>query len=374
VRVAAARLTPIRLRLRRPLETAHGRVDAREGFLLELVSETGITGCGESLPLPGFGLETAPEAGDALESIARLLRGRDARDLGSALDALEAHWPGAPSARAAADVALHDLAARASGRSVAEVLADASPPAARVPVNALLSGSEPDAIAEAARAARRAGFGTLKLKVGAQGLAADEARVAAARRGAGRDVSLRLDANGAWGERGALQALERLARYDVEFVEQPVAADDGAALARVRVKSPIRIAADEALRSEVSAARLLAREAADVFVIKPAVVGGLRAAWRIAARARAAGVEVVVTSFLDSALGVAAALQLAVAAPLSRTAAGLATGGLLLDDLAAAPQVQRGFIERPTGPGLGVAPSASARRRCACGATREVES
>ncbi|UCE84923.1 MAG: o-succinylbenzoate synthase [Deltaproteobacteria bacterium] len=372
MKIAAARVTPVRLRLRHALETAHGRIRVREGFLLELVAESGLVGCGEALPLPGFGLETADRAGDALRAMAAALRGRDARDPGAALDAIEPSWPGAPCARGAADVALHDLAARLSGRSVAECLAEASPPRAGVPVSALLPDRGSEAVAEAARLACDAGFRTLKLKVGVQGLAADEARVAAARRAAGGEVSLRLDANGAWSECGALRALERLARYGLEFVEQPVPADDGATLARLRAKSPVPIAADEALRDPASAARLIACEAADVFVIKPAVVGGLRAAGRIAADARAAGVDVVVTSFLDSALGVAAALQLAAALP-TRRAHGLATGALLLDDLAAPLPVRAGWLERPAGPGLGVAPDPGTVRRRARAASREID-
>jgi O-succinylbenzoate synthase len=139
----------------------------------------------------------------------------------------------------------------------------------------------------------------------------------------------------------------------------------------VRAASRIPIAADEAVRDEDAAEQLLDAGAADLFVLKPAALGGLRAAGRIAQRSRRAGVGVVVTSFLDSGLGIAAALHFAASLPDSPFAAGLATAELLKDDLAPPFAVGGGAIALPRAPGLGIAPDAEALRRCATGSPRE---
>jgi o-succinylbenzoate synthase len=374
VRITAARVTPLRLPLREPLATAHGAVTQREGALLEIETQRGARGCGEALPLPGFGLETPAEAVRALEEIVRELLGRDAENPAELLDASERIAPAAPAARAAFDVAVHDLVARAQGVGLARWLAShaGTEPHARVPVSALVAAPNPQDAAAEARRRLAQGFRTLKLKLGASEFERDLARVAAVRQAAGSEVALRLDANGAWKEADTPPRLRELARFGIDFLEQPVAAPEVEALARLRAAAPFPIAADEAVRSEGDAEALLAARAADLLVLKPAAVGGLRSASHIAARARDAGVAVVVTSFLDSGLGRTAALHLAASLPGAPRAAGLATGELLREDLTASPPVLEGAIALPRGPGLGVAPDAEALQRCAATARLEL--
>jgi o-succinylbenzoate synthase len=374
VRISAARITPLCLPLRAPLATAHGAVAQRKGALLELEGEHGARGFGEALPLPGFGLETPAEATRALEALARELLGRHVESPGAWLDAGERAAPAAPCARAALDVAVHDLVARTQGVSLAHWLASQAggKPRARVPVSALVAAKQPEGAAAEARQRLSQGFRTLKLKLGASEFERDLTRVAAVREAVGAEVALRLDANGAWKEADTPPRLRQLARFDIEFLEQPVAAAELEAMARLRAAAPFPIAADEAVQSEAHAQALLAARAADLLVLKPAAVGGLRSAGRIAARARHAGIPLVVTSFLDSGLGRTAALHLAASLPGAPRAAGLATGELLAEDLAASPPVAEGALALPQGPGLGVAPQAEWLERCATAARLEL--
>jgi len=369
VKLAAARITPIRLPLAAPLATARGGVGSREGAVVELIAASGASGWGEALPLPGFGLESADDAVAALERIAAALLG-DAFDLDTALDIADSQAGRARSALAAADFALHDLAAQEVGVDAARLLCPAR--SDRVCVGALLRGDDRASFAAAARRAVGQGFRTLKLKLAGGDIALDEANVAAVRDAVGRDVKLRLDANGAWKEATACEAATRLAPHSIEMIEQPVPAADVGALRRVRDASPVPIAADEAVRDLESATRLLDAEAADVIVVKPAAVGGLRAALRIAARARQAGVGVVVTSFLDSSLGIAAALQLAAALPETPFAAGLATAELLAVDLTRPHVIENGLMQLSRAAGLGVTVQPDALRSCAVGSPREL--
>lgn len=403
MKLARATLTRVRLRLIAPISTARGRIGVREGVVLALESESGEVGYGEALPLEGFGSESVAQACETLEKLARRILGRSLpeRDLpmpdeasapgrgsaftewaalsgshfgelGALLDEAESVAPDAPAARAALDSALFDLAARTRGIRVAELLAAPRVPRGRVGVSALLRGEQPLEAAREARLAIDEGFRSVKLKVGASDLAHDEARVSAVRGAIGDDVKLRLDANAGWKEAEAERAIARFAPHAIEYLEQPVAASDLAGLARLRANSPIPIAADEALAGGRAVDEILQRDAADLLVLKPATLGGLRACLGIAHRARAKGVNCVVTSALDSALGLSAALQLAAALPGPLPDAGLATGASLVEDLAAAPLPIQGEIELPECGGIGVTPLPGALARCALGDAREI--
>jgi len=357
VKVARAWLTSFRLPLRVPLTTAHGRIGSREGVLLQLESDAGATGLGTACPLPGFGTEDLERCRAELERLALRVLSCGAATRGAVLDEAVDLAPAAPAARAALDGALHDLEARARGVRVADLLAEqlGTEARARVPVSALVVGRRPGEVAACGRALAARGFSCLKLKVGVGSLAQDEERLAALRDAVGSAPRVRLDANGAWKEREAAAALERFAGYGVEFVEQPVAACEVESLARVRARSPVPIAADESACGEAQVLRVLELGAADLIVLKPSAIGGLRVALRIAGWARAAGVGVLVTSLLDASPGVASALHLAAALPGPLPACGLATSGLLADDLAAIPEPLRGELALPrrAGPGRG---------------------
>ena len=117
----------------------------------------------------------------------------------------------------------------------------------------------------------------------------------------GPRVAVRVDANGAWDVDTAVHMIGLLARYDLEYVEQPVASLDD--LARVRRRVDVPIAADECIRSLDDARRLRALDAADVIVLKQQPLGGVRAALEVA---EAAGVPAVVSSMMETSVGIAA--------------------------------------------------------------------
>jgi L-alanine-DL-glutamate epimerase-like enolase superfamily enzyme len=212
-------------------------------------------------------------------------------------------------------------------------------------------------------AAQAAGHRALKLKVGVQTPEQDVVRAHRVATMLEPGACLRLDANGAWSEAAATRVLEGIASLPIEWVEQPVAADALDAMRRLRELGLAPIAADESVTGPEGLARVLETGAADCVVLKPAAVGGPGAALAMADAAEQAGVGRVVTSFLDSGLGVAAALQLAAALPGPLPACGLATGALLTDDLARLDQPQNGRMSLPTEPGIGVSPEPGALQR-----------
>jgi len=360
VKLAAARSWPVRLRFARPMRTARGEFSARGSVLLELRDADGVAGFGEAAPWPGFGTETAEQARALLLEAEPLLRGF-ALEPGALPRELEVLLRAAPAARAAVQGALWDLAARRAGRPLAEQLAaGAGEPGGEVlrhvAVSALLSAGEPDELREEAARAREAGHCAAKLKLGAATLADDLARARAAREGLGPAVRLRGDANGAWNLAAARVALEVLAQFDFDYVEQPLEAGDFEGMAELHRDAPVRLAADESVATEAGALRLLAAAAVDVVVLKPATLGGPARALEIAARARRVGVEVVFSHTFESAVGAWHALHCAAAWGDPSAVHGLCTAGLFVADVAEPVACRGGRAALSTAPGLGISP------------------
>lgn len=367
MRLAAARARLARLEFARPVRSSHGEFTARGSVIFALQDHDGHCGYGEAAPWPGFATESEAESLSALEDVARLLAGTDLEP-GEWPPAVARRLGPAPAARAAVQGALWDLAARRSGLTLAAHLArHCLPPAGpaagaeraelrAVPVSALLIERSPDALRREAAGARAAGFRAAKIKLGGAGIDDDCARARAARAGLGAGVRLRGDANGAWSERDAQRALQALAEFDFEYLEQPVAPGDDAALARLRALGLVRIAADESVATERDARRLLESAAVDVLVLKPAMLGGPASALGIAQRARASGCDVVFTHAFESAVGAHHALHCAAAWGEPLACHGLCTDGLFKNDLAE-PVACRGGLALVSGsPGLGIAP------------------
>jgi o-succinylbenzoate synthase len=207
-----------------------------------------------------------------------------------------------------------------------------------VAVNALLGGGPLDEVVAAARAARADGFGTIKMKVGAEG-SIDELRerVGAVREAIGPGAKLRLDANEAWSIADAPERMRSVWDLDIEYVEQPIPASAGAAaMAELRTKCPVPVAADEAVVSVEAARELVEAGAADVLVVKPSRVGGWRAASAISLLASDVGIPVVLSTLFETGVGISVALMLAAGEP-EGLAHGLATAHLLESDLLKRP-------------------------------------
>ncbi|MFN3865496.1 MAG: o-succinylbenzoate synthase [Demequina sp.] len=212
-----------------------------------------------------------------------------------------------------------------------------------VAVNSIVPQVDPDA----ARAyATAGGARTAKVKVaGGASLAEDIARVEAVADALGAGGSIRVDVNGGWGLEEAVRAIRELDRAarsggldGLEYVEQPCDSVDDLATLRRRVDTPV--AADEAIRIPGSADAVLAADAADVFILKAAPLGGVRRALEIADQV--APRPVVVASSMESSVGLAAGIALACALPAEPLACGLGTGVLLATDTVAHTLVPAG--------------------------------
>ena len=377
MKLARARITPYRLPFVQPLETAHGVFAERQGCLLEVETDSGLSGHGDACPFPGFRMEESASVAPSLQVLVAALLGDDLRDLTAARQKARSIRPEAPGARFALDCALYEIAARAEALPVAEILARAWGRQAKVgcQVNALVSGADSESLRRDVESARQNGFGDLKLKLGARPWSDDLDRVRVVREAAGSDLRLRLDVGESWSLEEALIRIDPLAELGVDLIEQPLPAADLAGMVRLRAETGRRgmaLAADEAIVRPEDASRVMDEGAADVLVLKPAALGGLGVAAELAEAGREAGFSCVVTSMMDSGWGRTAALSLACALPGARPADGLATGALLASDLVFTEGPTEGRLMRPDGAGFGLESDEGLLAEAACGETVEV--
>ncbi|MFT3797212.1 o-succinylbenzoate synthase [Microbacterium sp.] len=209
-----------------------------------------------------------------------------------------------------------------------------APLRARIPVNATVPAVAPDDVP--AVLARFDGCRTAKVKVAERGqsLADDVARVRAVRAGMGPEGRIRLDANGGWNVDEAEHAVHALAGFDLEYLEQPCASVDELAQLRSRLHDwDIPVAADESVRKAADPLAVARSGAADIVVVKAQPLGGVHRALGIAA----AGLPAVVSSALDTSIGLSMGVALAAALPDLPYDCGLGTASLLAADVTAQP-------------------------------------
>lgn len=204
----------------------------------------------------------------------------------------------------------------------------------RIPVNATVPALDAEDVP--ALLARYDGIGTAKVKVAEPGqrLADDLARVRAVRRTLGDDAAIRVDANGAWTLEEAETALTALAPFGLQYAEQPCASVPELAELRQRLGGRVLIAADESIRKASDPELVVRAHAADVIVIKAQPLGGAAAALALVQRL---GLPAVVSSAIDSSVGLSLGARLAAALPGQELACGLGTASLLAADVTAEP-------------------------------------
>jgi o-succinylbenzoate synthase len=342
-----------------PVNTASGAITERASWIVSIVDEAGRIGLGEAAPLAGFGGEHPDECLQALRASLKLLskeflfawmtRGRADAMLG----AMEPLLAKTPCARSAIEGALIDLLAQRNETSIARLLAESSP-TSDLNVNMLLDDDTVDQLTLSAQFAAGEGFATFKIKVGTD-LAKDLCRVFAVRDAVGSEARLRVDVNGGWTQAQAASFIDQARDADIEFIEQPLPADDLAGLSALRKQTGIRIAVDESVRSPGDVARVAAAQAADVVVLKPMFLGGWRPTRQAAQLAQTHGLGIVVTTVLDGSIGRAHATHMASALGLKTFAHGLATGDRLSHDLTTEPlMADNGSIHVNGKAGLGI--------------------
>jgi L-alanine-DL-glutamate epimerase-like enolase superfamily enzyme len=310
--IAAVTATRVTTPLHTPFVTALRRTTTTDTVVVRVTDSDGVTGWGEAPQVWQVTGESLAGAEACVSGpLAAVVTGRDPDDLVSLCRGVAGAVAGNHGAKAAVDVALHDLAARRRVVSLPVLLGGSR---LRVPTDVTLAAGDAASLAESARARVDDGFTVLKMKVGTDA-ATDVERVRSARSAVGEGVRLRLDANQGWTPREAVRVISAIedAGLDVELVEQPVPAGDLGGLAWVTDRVSTAVMADESVYGVRDLVEVVRRRAADLVNVKLAKCGGLLPARTLLELARAQGMGSIVGSMMESHVGVGAAASLVAA-------------------------------------------------------------
>jgi muconate cycloisomerase len=326
---------------------------AQKSAIVRLTAQDGSIGLGNIDPSPGYSVETIEQSLDVLKGkLAGTVRGLDAANPHRVVEAMDAALPGFLDAKAAIEMACVDLTARRLGIAVHQYLGGAL--RERVRFNAWIGIVPPEEAAAEARKWFDRGFRSAKVKVGG-GIEADRDRLKAVREAVGPAMKLRADANAGYSVEDGIALGKLLEPFDLQLLEQPVADDDLAGMAKVRQAIAIPVMADESITDHASLIEVIRADCADIVKLKVMKQGGFLKCRRMLETASAAGLGVVIGHGFG--LGVNTVAEIMLAATSRAVLEGLECVGPLKtsDDIVTEKlDLSSGEIALPGGPGLGV--------------------
>jgi len=319
-------------------------VSFREGWIIRL-DENGRSGIGDCAPFPAFGTESRENAMRLLQFCAE----KSWADSTELLGELEYQRPTCPSACFALETAALDLESRKENLPLRKLLDENA--SEQVRTNAFCGSICRKIIENTTETCCQ----TIKLKAGNLNIEQEISCLKELCKKLPPQTRVRLDANGAWQPDEARAFLNAAEGLPIESLEEPLLDPDLESLALLQSETSVTLALDESLM-KLNLDAVLSNTRIRRLVLKPALHGGLRYTCDLARKAVAAGKETVITTLIDSAVGVHASCQLASAVDAfsPELAHGLATSGWLVEDVAAPPEIRAGYVLLSAAPGLGI--------------------
>jgi L-alanine-DL-glutamate epimerase-like enolase superfamily enzyme len=352
MKITAVRWWEESLPLTRPYTIAYQTISAVENHFVTIETRDGTMGIGVGSPAEEVTGESESACGQALDTVLEpLLLGKDIRHLNAILRELDRAIPKAPGARAAIDIALHDLAAKHLGLPLVDLLGRCH---TTLPTSITLGIRTLEETLEEAREYRARGFNYLKVKIG-KSLDEDVERLVRLREEMGPHVKIRVDANLGYTYNQLVSFAIKTRNIDLELIEQPLKAHDLDGMRSLSDRTRNLIAADESLVT-VSDALALAEPSPPfgIYNIKLMKCGGIAPALKIAEIARLSAIDLMWGCMDESIVGISAALHAALASPATRyldldgsldLSRDLVQGGFILEN---------GMLRLTDKPGLGV--------------------
>ncbi|MER2089481.1 MAG: dipeptide epimerase [Sporosarcina sp.] len=345
---------PVSVPLTKPFKTALRTVHTAYAVYVKVICGDGRVGWGEAPPTHVITGDSVGSITYAIEEvIAPQLIGLDIRRRETVFNALKRSIVRNTSAKAAIDMAIHDLFAQQAGLPLYQLLGGYRN---NLETDFTVSVNAPEEMADDAERYIAEGFDVLKVKVGIGDINEDIVRIKAIRERIGDAPQIRLDANQGWSAKAAVRAIRLMedAGLAIELIEQPVLAGDIDGLKYVTDNTLTPIMADESIFSANDALRVLQLRAADLINIKLMKSGGIHEALKINALAETYGVECMVGSMIETKLGITAAAHFA-ASQTNVTRFDLDAPLMLAEDIVPGGIVYEGrTIRLPETPGLGL--------------------
>ena len=344
----------VSLPMLKPVIMAGETIHRADNVLVRIEADDGTVGWGEAASAPVMTGETLESIVTAVHYLAPSLRGREPGDIDGALAVMDGRMYGNHGAKAAIEIALHDLAGKAAGKPVHALIGGKK--RSRLPLLAVVGGGDLAGDLADAEKKKAAGFTAYKIKVGVDTAANDAARTRAVCKVLGGGLLISSDANQGYSTDEAVAYARAVQGCGLDFFEQPVEASDLSAMAAVAAAAgDIAIGADEGIHSLADIRRHHERKAARGVSLKAIKLGGLRGVAAAGALCDSLGMSVNVSCKTgESSVACAAALHVASVIPNIAWALTL-THIALAEDVAAQPvATARGHVETLDRPGLGI--------------------
>ena len=344
----------VSLPMLKPVIMAGEEVRRADNVLVRIEADNGLVGWGEAASAPVMTGETLESIVSAVHYLDPALRGRELADIAGALAAMDGRMYGNHGAKAAIEIALHDLAGRAAGKAVHALLGEQK--RSRLPLLAVVGSGDLDGDLRDAEKKKSAGFTAYKIKVGIDSAANDAARTRTICKLLGPGLLISADANQGYTTEQAIDYVRAVKGCGLDFFEQPVVADDLAGMAAVATAAPeLAIGADEGIHSLADIARHHERKAARGVSLKAIKLGGIRAVAEAARLCDSLGMSVNISCKTgESSIACAAALHVACVIPNVAWGLTLTHIGLAEDVTAQPVRNARGHVEGIDRPGLGI--------------------
>ena len=265
----------VSLPMLKPVIMAGEEVRRADNVLVRIETDTGVIGWGEAASAPVMTGDTLESLVSAIHYLSAALRGRDPADIAGALAAMDGRMYGNHGAKAAIEIALHDITGRAAGKPVHALLGEKK--RNRMPLLGVIGGGDYEGDLRDAEKKKAAGVTAYKIKVGIDTPENDAARTREICRILGDGMLISADANQGFSTGQAITYVRAVKGSGLDFFEQPVAADDLAGMATVAAETPIAIGADEGIHSLGDISRHHERKAARGVSLKAIKLGGIRA-------------------------------------------------------------------------------------------------
>jgi L-alanine-DL-glutamate epimerase-like enolase superfamily enzyme len=344
-------ITRLALPYRKPLITATNKFVTAHGLLVKVVAESGSEGYGYADFFSRTG-ESLESARCAIEEVMKpLIVGRDLRELARLRADIDHRITGNPRAKAALETALYDLLAKSVRAPLHLLLGGLY--RKEVKVIKMLGVDDPELMADEAQRVVRDGIAALKLKVSGT-IELDLQRVAKVRHAVGDGVFIKVDANEAYDAKTAVRLARGLADLGVEIFEQPVPRHQIDALREVKEASPVKIEADQSVRTAEDAYELIRNRVIDGINTSIQKTGSIREVKRIAELCELGGIRCALSNTAGSMVGDAAALHVAASTPAIVPLCELGEFETISHDPFTGLAIDRGNLPVPQGDGLGV--------------------
>lgn len=292
-----------------PFTIATGTMHYAQNILIRVHTDAGYYGVGECSAFPVIVGETQATCFEMAKDFAALWKGRDALATEARMQDLHSFTAFNTTIKSAFDIALHDLAARAAGQPLYRFLGGKKK---AIETDLTIGIDTPAKMAEKAVRFKADGVRMIKIKLGKHGRE-DVERVRQIRAAVGENIVLRVDANQGWDYDTALDALQQMGPFHVQFCEQPMRRWDDHRLPELRRNSPVKIMADESVFDHHDARRLIAADACDYVNIKFAKSGGILEAARISRLCEQHQIPCMMGGMLESRVALTAFAHFALA-------------------------------------------------------------